>query len=862
MRLPTFSLALLCPLLAAVSAQAQVNVTINANQVVRTVDPRMFALNTAEWDGSFNDPQTLTALQAVQPLLLRYPGGSSSDDYNWQTNTNVIENTPGGSAPFAMFAPVAKQIGAQAIITVNYGTGNPGLAADWVRESNVTNSYGFKYWEVGNECYGTWEDDTYSLPHDPYTYAVNAVQYITAMKQVDPTIKIGVPVVTGEDSYAVGYTSHPATNSATGVPHNGWTPVVLATMKSLGVLPDFLIYHRYEQNPGNESDSALLQAALTWSQDAANLRGMLTDYVGGSAAAGIELLVTENNSVSYNPGKQTTSLVNGLYMADSLGNLLQTEFNSMVWWDLHNNQISTNNNSSTLYGWREYGDYGIESGNSYAVVNSNPAHDGYPVFYVMKLLTHFARGGDKVVSTTTNNPLLSAYSVVRKDGSLSILVINKSSSTTYTATFAISGYTPQSTATVYTYGMTQDTAAQMGTGSKDIATATLTGAGASFPASFAPYSATVISLTTPVLSPVASAQPSSQTIAPGTTVVFSFPTTGSPAPTYQWSLNGTAIPSATSSNLEITGATSANAGTYTCVATNSSGSLQSGPAVLTVTATNNVGRLVNLSCRAAVGTGGNILISGFAVGGSGTSGQVPLLIRASGPALTGFGVTGTLPDPELQLYQGTTLLASDTGWQASQTISAAAASVGAFSWGSAPTPDSALLQTLAGGAFTAQVLGAGGDTGVALAEVYDTRPAASYAPTQARLVNLSTRVQVGTGGNVLIAGFVIGGTTSRTVLVRASGPALAAFGVPGTLPDPALTLTNLASGAVVATNSGWGGDPTIATNAATVGAFSWGAAATPDSAILITLPPGAYTAEIAGASGDTGVALVEVYEVP
>jgi hypothetical protein len=121
-------------------------------------------------------------------------------------------------------------------------------------------------------------------------------------------------------------------------------------------------------------------------------------------------------------------------------------------------------------------------------------------------------------------------------------------------------------------------------------------------------------------------------------------------------------------------------------------------------------------------------------------------------------------------------------------------------------------------------------------------------------------VQVGTGGTVLIAGFVVGGATSRTVLIRASGPALVPFGVAGTLPDPELQLYS--GSTLLGTNTAWGGNTEIANAAASVGAFAWGSSTSSDSAILATLPPGAYTAQVSGASGDTGVALIEVYEVP
>jgi hypothetical protein len=850
---------------ALTGAEAQLaNVTVDTTKAVRTVDNRMFGFNTAVWDYAFSDPQTLATLQGIDVQFMRYPGGSSSDDFNWQNTTAQVEGTNAGATTFDLFAASALAVHSQVIITTNYGTGTPQEAAAWVQYSNVTKNYGFKYWEIGNECYGTWETDNNVPAHNAVEYATRAVQYIQQMKAVDPTIKIGVVADASEDSYVDG-TTQTVTNPVTGVAHSGWTPLVLSTMKSLGVLPDFLIYHNYAQNPGQESDALLLQTApLTWSADAKELRTQLTDYLGASGA-GVELLVTENNSVSYDPGKQTTSLVNGLYYADSVGSLMQTEFNSLVWWDLHNGEDTAENNSSSLYGWRGYGDYGIENGDSTTLA---PAHAKYPTYYAAELLTHFARQGDTVVTATSSDPLLSAYAVARLNGTLSLLVINKSPTVSYSTAFGITGFVPTGGGTVYQYGMTQDTNAQNGSGNTDVTTTTLTGAAASFTYSFPPYSLTVLQLTGPTSAPVATTQPASQTIATGHTVAFSFPATGGPAPTFQWFLNGAAISGATSSTLVIHGATAANAGTYTCTATNPSGSVTSSGATLTVATTANPGRLVNLSCRAEVGTGGNILIAGFVVGGVGTTGSQNLLIRGTGPALTSFGVTGVLPDPKLQIYNGATpaaLLYSNTAWaggtDGGAAITAADTATGAFALTSTTSLDTALVESLPSGGYTAQVSGVAGDTGDALVEVYDDTPAGTYTATTPRLINLAARVNVGTGGNELIAGFVIKGTSAVTVLIRASGPALAAFGLTGTLSDPVLTLQNPTTGAVIASNAAWAGDPAIAAAAAAVGAFSWGSAGSHDSALLVTLPPGSYTAAVAGASQDTGIALVEVYEV-
>jgi hypothetical protein len=359
--------------------------------------------------------------------------------------------------------------------------------------------------------------------------------------------------------------------------------------------------------------------------------------------------------------------------------------------------------------------------------------------------------------------------------------------------------------------------------------------------------------------PVFSLEPVSQTIPSGSTVVFSSLAAGAPLPSYQWAFNGVPIPGATGPTLLISGASSNSAGSYTCISSNSTGSTTSAVATLAVSSTPDIGRLVNISCRAEVGTGGNILIAGFVVGGGGTSGSESVLARASGPALVPFGVAGTLADPQLQLDSGSTVLGTNDGWAGDSSVSAAAASLGAFSWSNPASHDAALLQLLPEGAYTVSVSGQSGDTGVALAEIYDNPPAGTYAPGTPRIINISARVQVGTGSNVLIAGFVIGGSTSRTVLIRASGPALIPFGVTGTLPDPMLQLSS--GSGIIATNAAWGGNQQISSVAAAVGAFAWGFSSSNDSAILVTLAPGAYTAAVSGANGDSGIALIEVYEV-
>jgi hypothetical protein len=249
-----------------------------------------------------------------------------------------------------------------------------------------------------------------------------------------------------------------------------------------------VVYHRYEQGPGGESDLFLLNSAASWANDATALRQMLDDYLGQKSKK-VELAVTEHNSVFGSPGKQTTSLVNGLFYADAMGNLLKTEFNAMLWWDLRNGQEASNNNSSLLYGWRRYGDYGIVD----AADPAGPA-DRYPTFYVNKLLKYFARGGEKVVQASSDYGSLGVYAVRGEDRSLRILVINKHPSAALNATIALPALKNGEKAKVFSYGIAQDEAAHTGVGSADIQQSTLTLSGSTLTFSPGPYSVHVIQL--------------------------------------------------------------------------------------------------------------------------------------------------------------------------------------------------------------------------------------------------------------------------------------------------------------------------------------------------------------------------------
>lgn len=445
--------------LLAAAAPATVRLDVNAANVIRTADTRWFGFNAAVWDGDFDTATTSNLLKECGCTTLRYPGGSLSDIYNWQTDTNIGASTPRPTS-FAHFMHIATNMDAQVFITANYGTGSSNEAAAWVASANITNHCNFKYWEIGNECYGaSWEADSNSLPHDPVTYATRAAGYIQLMKAKDPTIKIGAVAVPGEDSY-VNYSTELVTNPVTGLTHSGWTPVMLTTFKKMGVYPDFLIYHDYPEytSSGSNStdcDALLMQVAdnycpstlSDWASAAQNLRMQLTDYLGAPTGSNIQLCVTENNSDAGAEGRQMTSIVNGLYLADSLANLMKTEFNSYIWWDLRNGPSTGGDFDATLYGWRPFGDEGI----AWNTTN-------YPVFYAEKLMQYFVRSGDSVLNASSDYLLLSDYAVQRTNGALTLLVINKDVTTNFNAQILLTNYSPAANATIQSYGIAQDEA--------------------------------------------------------------------------------------------------------------------------------------------------------------------------------------------------------------------------------------------------------------------------------------------------------------------------------------------------------------------------------------------------------------------
>jgi hypothetical protein len=283
------------------------------------------------------------------------------------------------------------------------------------------------------------------------------------------------------------------------------------------------------------------------------------------------------------------------------------------------------------------------------------------------------------------------------------------------------------------------------------------------------------------------------------------------------------------------------------------GSPTAGLARLTVISHDPTTHLANLSIRTTAGTGDRTLIAGFVV--SGQAGSHSVFVRGVGPGLVPLGISSrdVIADPRITLFEGSSVVASDDDWNAG--LEQTANALGAY-----PLPhgsrDAALVAALSPGAYTLQLTQSNGSApGLALVELYHAGPAPA-SDLDPRLVNLSGRAHVGAGDNVLIAGFVLAGTSTKRLLIRAIGPGLRSHGVSDFLSDPELLVHRGTE--VVAANDNWSGTDGVFS---AVGAFALDVASR-DAALVFDATPGVYTVVVRGVAGSNGSALVEIYEVP
>lgn len=281
-------------------------------------------------------------------------------------------------------------------------------------------------------------------------------------------------------------------------------------------------------------------------------------------------------------------------------------------------------------------------------------------------------------------------------------------------------------------------------------------------------------------------------------------------------------------------------------------------------------RLGNVSMRGQVRQGDEIMISGFVITGPG---RKQVLIRGIGPTLERFAVGNPISDPKVSLFrssdpEGSPPIATNNDW-GSAANAAGIASVGAAVFAfplEAASADAALLLNLPAGNYTAQIAGAAGQTGAALVEFYDSDVVSGATPT-ANLANISMRGRAGNGDDVVIAGFVVDGDAPKRLLIRGVASELGQYGVGGLLADPVLKIfRSIDDGqdSEIAANDEWdGGAEQAAVVAASAQVYAFALApGSHSAALLLWLEAGAYTAQVSSGDGATGIALVEVYDMP
>ena len=262
--------------------------------------------------------------------------------------------------------------------------------------------------------------------------------------------------------------------------------------------------------------------------------------------------------------------------------------------------------------------------------------------------------------------------------------------------------------------------------------------------------------------------------------------------------------------------------------------------------------LRNISTRGFIGTGDNVLIGGFIIQGSQPA---TVIVRGIGFSLSSLGITNAIVDTVVTVFDSSgRQVATNDDWF----TSADGPTIASYGLDPADSIESALILTLNPGSYTAVVQGYSDDmtppaTGVGLFELYDLHP----NTTAGRAGNVSTRGQVGTGGSVLIGGFIIGGNQPKDIIVRAIGPSLANSGVANSLSDPTLELHD-GNGNTVQSNNDWQQQNP---DAAMIASLGFAPSDPRESALLATLSPGSYTAVVQGVNGATGVGLVEVYDL-
>ena len=648
------------------AAATAASVTVNATAGLGAIPAHAIGLNTAVYDSDMNDAAIGGLLKAAGVNAMRYPGGSYSDIYNWQTQTAVEGGFVAPNSGFSSFMGTANAAGAQPIITVNYGTGTPSLAAAWV---TAAASDGVGFWEVGNEVYGdgtygaNWEansrcktslngpavtigsEPSQTFNCGPTEYAADVLSYESAMHAANANAKVCAILTTP------GFWPDNVTNSE--YPQS-WNQTVLT---ALGSQTQCVVIHYY---PGGSTAAGMLTDPTDIAGMVSTLHSQLSQFAGISNPASIPILVTETNStidMDTTPG--------ALFSADMYMTWLENGATNVDWWNEHNGEGTV----STVNGATDYGDQGIFSNNSNSGGTTEPAVDTpFAPYYAMEMLTKLAAPGYTMVTSTSSQALLRVHAVKDSGGNLNVLIDNEDPANSYTVGLTTSNFTASGTPTVYTLASN--------------ATSITTASGSASSVTVAPYSLTVVHIPgsggTGVTAPGAPGQPVASGLSSSTsgnntgTATLTWPasTPGTnPIANYQvfqlTSTGSTLAATVTGTTTSFTGLTIGNTYSYDVVAVDSKGntSLPSPPVTFTVPPPAGAGCAVH-----------------FAVASSwpgAFQGSITITNTSTTPINNGWTLTWTWPSTGESIYQIWGATQTQTGANVSAVNVSYDASIGA-----------------------------------------------------------------------------------------------------------------------------------------------------------------------------------------
>lgn len=432
---------------SAVSVTAVTSsVSVDQSSIGPAVTDQLLGMNLAAWyDISTNSSAIVSAFGKAGIKAVRWPGGSWSDVYHWQNNVNCQTPPNGGGTPnpnstFSNFVnDVANPAGLDLALTANYGSnaactggGDPTEAASWVTTA-VADGIHVSHMTVGNEEYGSWEEDLHAKPNDPATYAsavIGTSGYYNLIKAASPSTLVGVDV---EADNKVG----------------GWDDTVLANAKGYY---DFVEFHFYPQGPGSESDTYLVHQAA---QDLTNSLNTLKSELAAVGKSGTPIYVGEIGSVYTNPGKQSLSITQGLYAGHALGEMMNDGVSRVTWWIGFGNCNGTSGNlSSSLYGWQNFGGYNIfaDGPTDSGCAGAGPIGTMSPTARAFQLFSKVAVNGESALSAnvTGDTTNVRAYAATNNGGT-ALVLFNLSQSVPEQVVVSLSAQTTSSDVSVETY---------------------------------------------------------------------------------------------------------------------------------------------------------------------------------------------------------------------------------------------------------------------------------------------------------------------------------------------------------------------------------------------------------------------------